>query len=98
MKNNESHQGFSLAIIITTVIAIMIVGLLGYTVYNQFIGNSDSGPSEQSPVADDVDIDIVPETISGTDDLEMAQEALDKIDDTATSEDIVLIDGYLAEF
>ena len=99
MKTTKKQSGFSAIIIVAIIGVLVLVGLLGYVVYNQFFANSDDTSSivEQSPVASDVNVDTS-QTIEETSDLDDVLKSLDQIDDKSTVSDTKLIDDHLSEF
>lgn len=97
---NKNQHGFSPVILIVCVIAIGVVGALGYVVYDKFIANDDSVVVEQSSVAEDMETvtTSAPEEIVDTSDLDEAMSALDQITDSETTKDINLITEQISEF
>jgi len=99
MKTIKEQTGFSAIIIIAIIGAVLLIGLLGYVVYNQFFANYDDASSivEQSPIASDVNTNESI-TVEETSDLDGALESLNQIDDKSTVSDTKLIDNHLSEF
>lgn len=97
---SKNQYGFSPVILIVCVIAIGVIGALGYVVYDRFIDSDDSVVVEQSSVAEDMETitTSAPEEIVDTSDLDEAMSALDQITDSETTEDVDLITEQVSEF
>lgn len=96
---DKKNSGFSAMLIITIIAAVVVVGLVGYVVYDRFIGNG-SAKNEQSLVADDMNsvTSSIPNEIVESSDIDKAIDALDKITNDETMEDVDLITKQVSEF
>lgn len=99
MKLRTNQSGFSIVEVIVVIVALAVIGLLGYTFYNSQVGkpaSSDQASSSQSASANDVK--TAPE-ITDTAGLDQAAATLDQTDPSGGSnDDTSQLDAELANF
>lgn len=92
-----NKSGFSVVAILTIIVAILVIGALGYTAYNQFMVSDEL--AEQTVIAEDIDTieSTVPESVDNASDIDKAIEALNQITETESANDTDLITEQLVD-
>ena len=96
----RNNFGFTVAEAVLFLVIIVLVGLVGYKVYNtknstDKIADNTTAGSEQAATVDN----SVPSTINSTGDLDQAQRALDQYDSSGTdNNDLSQLDSELSAF
>jgi Tfp pilus assembly protein PilV len=99
MRTRTHTSGFSIVELAVIVIAVGILGLLGYSLYNNFTSPNTADQSATVQSAQATDVATAPATITTTSDLDKATAILDQTNTSGSNgTDSGQIDSQLTNF